>query len=305
VFQQLRRLDLGGIVIDRSNYTDPSLLGQMAGEAGVVAREAKRVPPFVMASQEGGALNSFPDLPPSTAPANLDSSREAGRQASDAAKALRTLNVTGEIGPSVDVGVEDSSALGDELFSDEPRQVASFADAVTRAYRDGFMFAAPSHFPGLGSADVSTDEGPATVGLSEGDLEQRDLVPFRAAIRAGAPAVLLSHAVYALDNFTVPASMSRNVIQGLLRRKLHFNGVAITDDLAAPAIDSFASLPDAAVKAIQAGADMVYISGSSGDQRAAYIEVLRAAQRGQISRARLDQAVLRVLEAKRNYRLIR
>jgi len=152
---------------------------------------------------------------------------------------------------------------------------------------------------------VSTDEGPATVGLSESDLEQRDLVPFRAAIRAGAPAVVLSHAVYSMDDFTVPASLSRKVIQGLLRRKLGFKGVAITDDLADPPVASFASLPDAAVKAVQAGADMVYISGSSGDQRAAYVEVLRAVRRGQISRQRLDQAVLRILEAKRNYRLIR
>jgi beta-N-acetylhexosaminidase len=305
VFEQLRRLDLGGIVVDRSNYTNPGLLGQIGGEAVVVARKARRVPPFVMASQEGGALNSFPDLPPAKTPADLNSSREGGVAAAQAAQALRALNVTGELGPSIDVGVEDTQALGDEVFSDEPRQVASFADAMTRAYRRGFVFIAPSHFPGLGSADVSTDEGPATVGLSESDLEQRDLVPFRAAFRAGAPAVVLSHAVYSMDNFTVPASLSRKVIQGLLRRKLGFKGVAITDDLADPPIASFASLPDAAVKAVQAGADMVYVSGSSGDQRAAYVEVLRAVRSGKISRERLDQAVLRILEAKRNYRLIR
>src|SRR4051794_9616098 len=285
VFEQLRRLDLGGIVIDRSNYTNPSVLGQLASEAVVVARKARRVPPFVMASQEeGGALNSLPDLPPTKAPADLDSSREGGQEAAQAARALRGLNVTGELGPSIDVGVEDSQALGNEVFSDEPRQVASFADAVMRAYRHGLVFAAPSHFPGLGSADVSTDEGPATVGLSESDLEQRDLVPFRAAIRAGAPAVVLSHAVYSMDDFTLPASLSRKVIQGLLRRKLGFKGVAITDDLADPPVASFASLPDAAVKAVQAGVDMVYISSSSGDQRAAYVEVLRAVRRGQISR---------------------
>jgi beta-N-acetylhexosaminidase len=305
VFQQLRRLDLGGIVVGRSNYTNAGLLGQLSGEAVVVARKARRVPPFVMASQQGGELSSFPDLPPAKAAAELGSSREGGGQADQAAQALRRLNVTGVLGPSIDVGVEDSQALGSEVFSDEPRQVASYADAVTRAYRHGFVFASPGHFPGLGSADVSTDEGPATVGLSESDLEQRDLVPFRAAIRAGAPAITLSHAVYSMDNFSVPGSLSRKVIEGLLRRKLGFKGVAITDDLADPPIASFASLPDAAVRAVRAGADMVYISGSAGDQRAAYVAVLRAVRRGTIRRGRLDQAVLRILEAKRNYRLIR
>jgi beta-N-acetylhexosaminidase len=173
-----------------------------------------------------------------------------------------------------------------------------------RAYRHGFVFASPSHFPGLGAADVSPEQGPATVGLSPHELVQRDLIPFQAAIRAGAPAITLSNATYSLDNFTLPGSLSRNVIE-LLRKSLHFKGVVMTDDLSDPALASFASISDAAVDAIRAGADMIYISGSAGDQRAAYVAVLRAVQSGRISTTRLDQAVLRILEAKRNYRLIR
>ncbi|HEX4760305.1 MAG TPA: glycoside hydrolase family 3 N-terminal domain-containing protein [Thermoleophilaceae bacterium] len=303
VFQQLRRLDLGGIALDRSNYTNPNLLGQLAGEAVVVARKARRVPPFVMASQQGGDQSSFPNLPPAKAPGDLDSSREGGAEAGLAAQALRALNVTGVLGPSVDVG-DDNSPVGDAAFSDEPKQVAAFADAVTRAYRHSFVFASPSHFPGLGAADVSPEQGPATVGLSPHELVQRDLIPFQAAIRAGAPAITLSNATYSLDNFTLPGSLSRNVIE-LLRKSLHFKGVVMTDDLSDPALASFASISDAAVDAIRAGADMIYISGSAGDQRAAYVAVLRAVQSGRISTTRLDQAVLRILEAKRNYRLIR
>jgi beta-N-acetylhexosaminidase len=303
VFQQLRRLDLGAITLDRSNYSNPNLLGRLAGEAVVVARKARRVPPFVMASQEGGDQNSFPDLPPATAPGDLDSSRQGGTEAAQAAQALHALNVTGVLGPSVDVGDEDSP-VGDAAFSDEPGQVAAFADAATRAYRRHFVFASPSHFPGLGAADVSPEQGPSTVGLSPHELVQRDLIPFQAAIRAGAPAITLSNATYSLDNFTLPGSLSRNVIE-LLRKSLHFKGVVMTDDLSDPALASFASLSDAAVDAIKAGADMVYISGSAGDQRAAYVAVLRAVQSGRISTSRLDQAVLRILEAKRNYRLIR
>jgi beta-N-acetylhexosaminidase len=304
VFQQLRRLDLGAVALQRSNYANPGLLGRLAGEAVVVARKARRVPPFVIAQQEGGDQSSFPDLPPATAPGDLGSSGQAGAEATQAARALRGLNVTGVFGPSVDVG-DDSSPLGDETFSDDPREVAAYADAVTRAYRRGFVFASPSHFPGLGAADVSPEQGPATVGLSPHELVERDLIPFQAAIRAGAPAITLSNATYSLDNFTLPGSLSRNVIQGLLRKELRFKGVVMTDDLSDPALASFASISGAAVDAIKAGADMVYISGSAGDQRAAYVAVLRAVQSGRISTSRLDEAVLRILEAKRNYRLIR
>ena len=91
----------------------------------------------------------------------------------------------------------------------------------------------------------------------------------------------------------------------LLRGDLRFRGVAITDDLADPAITSSIPVPDAAVQAVKAGADMVWISGPASDQQAAYVALLRAVQRRQVSRRRLDEALYRVLIAKRQYGLIR
>jgi beta-N-acetylhexosaminidase len=304
IFRRLQRLDIGGIVIARANYTDPSLLGQLAGEAYVVSRQARKVPPWVMATQEGGEFNSFPDLPPARAPADLPSAAEAATEASQSAAALRPLSVTGVLGPVVDVGLE-SDPLGGRAFSDDPDEVAAFAAATIDAYRRGHMLAAVEHFPGLGSASASTEEAPATVGLSLGELARRDLAPFRTAFRVGAPAVVLSHAFYAPDDFTVPGSLSRKIIVDLLRRRLRFRGLAITDDLADPPITSFSSVPDAAVKALRAGADILYISGPASDQSAAYVAVLRAVQSGRVRRSRLDEAVLRILEAKRDYGLIR
>ena len=91
----------------------------------------------------------------------------------------------------------------------------------------------------------------------------------------------------------------------LLRRDLHFKGVAITDDLADPAITAIHTVPDAAVRAVRVGVDMLYISGGVGDQQAAYVAVLRAVRRGRIPRRRLNQAVGRILLAKQDYDLIR
>jgi beta-N-acetylhexosaminidase len=305
IYQQLRRLDLGGIVIAAANYTDAVLLGQMGAEAIVVSRQARRVPPFVMAQQEGGEYNSFPDLPPPSAPADLTSPAQAAEEAGQAGSALREVNVTGVLGPVVDVGTEEDPALSGRVYSDDPGSVARFATATVRAYRRAAVFSSPGHFPGLGSGSASTEEAPSTVGLTVDQLAERDLIPFRAAFRAGAPAVLLSSALYAPDDFTVPGSLSRNIATDLLRRRMGFRGVAITDDLADPAITTFTPVADAAVQAVRAGADMLFISGPPGDQRAAYVAVLRAVRRDRISRRRLDEAVLRILDAKRRYRLIR
>ncbi len=305
IFVRLRRLDLGGIVLAAQNYLDPAQLASMAGEAAAIARSERHVPPWVMATQEGGELNSFPDLPPFTVPADLGSARDAGAEASEAATALRELGIVGVLGPVVDVGLESGSALGARVYSDNADEVAAYADATVRAYRRGHVFSAVKHFPGLGAADQSTEEGPASVGLGLEELAERDLVPFEAAVDAGVPGVMVSHALYPFSDFTVPASLSKPVVTGLLRRQLRFRGVALTDDLADPAITAIYTVPDAAVDAVRAGADMVYISGSTGDQQAAYVAVLRAVQRGTISRRRLDSAVGRVLLAKQDYDLIR
>jgi beta-N-acetylhexosaminidase len=305
IFGRLGRLDLGGVVLAGHNYVDSATLGLLAGEAGVIAREQRHVPPWVFALQEGGEFNSFPDLPPFVAAADLGSAGEAAAGARESAAALRELGVVGVLGPVVDVGLESGSSLGARLYSDDPAEVAAYAERTVRAYRDEHVFSAAKHFPGLGGADQSTEEGPATVGLGLDELGARDLIPFEAAVSAGVPGVVIGHALYPFNDFTVPASLSKEVATGFLRQRLKFKGVAITDDLADPAITAIHTVPDAAVRAVRAGADMLYISGSAGDQQAAYVAVLRAAQRGRIPRRRLDQAVGRVLFAKQDYDLIR
>jgi beta-N-acetylhexosaminidase len=305
IFGRLRRLDLGGIVIAGPNYIDVTQLGALAGEAAVIAREERHVPPWVITSQEGGELNSFPDLPPASLPADVDSAGTAADQARDSAATLRGLGLNGVLGPVVDVGQEHGSALGARLYSDDAQEVAAYADATVRAYRDEHVFSAVTHFPGLGAADQSTEEGPATVGLGLDELRARDLIPFEAAIDAGVPGVVIGHALYSFNDFTVPASLSKQVATDLLRRDLRFKGVAITDDLADPAITVIHTVPDAAVRALRAGADMLYVSGSAGDQEAAYVAVLRAIQRGRIPRRRLDRAIGRILLANQDYDLIR
>ena len=119
--------------------------------------------------------------------------------------------------------------------------MSAFADAVLRAYRKAGLFAAVEHFPGLGSADQSTADGPATVGLDLPELRKRDLLPFRAAIEDGAPGVVLSHALYPMNDFTAPGSLSKEVVTDLLRGELGYDGVAITDDLAEPAVEIVAA----------------------------------------------------------------
>jgi beta-N-acetylhexosaminidase len=304
IFADLRELDLGGIVVDAPNYTGADQLAALAGEAGVIAEQEGHVAPWVIAPQEGGEANAFADLPPGSAPADLRSNAEAFDQAEQAAATLRGLGIDGVLAPVIDVAPRDSVALGPRSYSDDATEVASYARAVVAAYRSARVLTAAGHFPGLGAGTEDTRLGVAQVGSTLDQLRKRDLVPFRAAIRAGVPAVVMSHGLYATDDFVTPASLSRALTTGLLRDDLGFEGIAITDDLADPPITALTSIPDAAVRAIGAGADLLYISGPPEEQHAAYAAVLRAVRGGDIPAARLNEAVLRNLAVKRDYGLI-
>jgi beta-N-acetylhexosaminidase len=156
------------------------------------------------------------------------------------------------------------------------------------------------HFPGEGSASADTDVAPAaTPPLST--LQQADLLPFEAAIRSGLPAVMVGNAsVPGLS--TAPASLSPSVITGLLRRQLGFQGLVLTDALSATAISATGlTVPEASVKALEAGADMVVFDSATPDTdaRAVVAAVEAAVTSGALPPGQLDQSVGRVLDAKR------
>lgn len=304
ILETLARTDYGGVVLGKRNYASPGKLAELADEISAAAQKARHVAPLVMAVQEGGRDSSFPDLPPADPPAKAGNPRKAGRQALASGKALRGVGVNGVLGPVVDVG-GIGSPIGSRAYSDDPVAVAEFARAAVEGYERAGVLSAPAHFPGIGAANQPPADGPASVGLGAAELARRDLLPFVAAIDAGAPAILVGNASYVTDDFVTPAAQSPGVIGGLLRRHLGFEGLAIADDLSEGAVVSLGSIPDAAVASVKAGADMVYIDGPRGEQEAAYLALLNAARGGEISRARLDQAVLRVLTAKERAGLIR
>jgi beta-N-acetylhexosaminidase len=305
IFTELQRLELGGVVFDGRNYTSPQQLAGLAGEVSAVATRAGHVPAWVMAEQDGGDYSQFPDLPPLQAPGDFHTAAGASTALVEGITALKALGFNGMLEPDLDVSGQDGSAVGTQALSQDPAVVADYARRTVAACLALRMFCAAKHFPGIGAASSPTDQGPAQVGLSLAALERRDVVPFAAAIKAGIPGILVGEGLYEPDSFVTPAALSKAIIGDLLRKRLRFGGLAITDDLADPGVSTFAPAPDAAVQALQAGADMVYISGSLGDQEAAYTAVLNAARSGKVSEARVRQALLRVLLTKQGYGLLR
>jgi beta-N-acetylhexosaminidase len=300
----LRQRDWGGVVLDQRNWVDGQQLADLAGEVAVVARAAGHVPPLVAADQPGGQDNAFAGLPPA-APSVVGAGGDpaaAAATARAAAAALRVLHVNMTLAPAADVGVTGGD-FEDAVFGDDPARVAAMVRTAADAYRSAGVIAAVGHFPGQGAASQDPNVGTATVGLGIGDLRRRDLVPFRAVVGA-APVVIMSNAVYVAFDGVTPAVLLPQAVR-LLRRDLRFGGVVMTDDLAATAPVTGETVGRAAVDALRSGADLLYISGGPQEQEQAYAAVLAATRSGRLPRARLQEALLRVLALKRRYGLLR
>jgi len=200
------------------------------------------------------------------------------------------INVT--LAPVADVGRRGSALAARTFPGDGPRVAASIRAAVA-AYRAGGVAATAKHFPGLGAAGANTDNATASV-----RLEPADLVPFRAAIAAGVPLIMTSHATYPNVDGARLASQSPVLLRDLLRDRLGFRGVVITDSIEARAVAQRSAVETAAQRSLLAGADLVLMTGD-GSFRPISQAFLRRARRDARFRARVREAAARVLALKR------
>jgi beta-N-acetylhexosaminidase len=278
VFPALRERGWGGLLLTADNVLSPDQGAVLAAEAGA---GEWAVPPLVAMSEVAGF-----ELP-------LESPRARGAdvraEAALRGATFRAAGVNLVLAPNASVAI----TAEDGTFGDDAEHVALLAGAAVRGWREGGVIPAPGRFPGEGAASQDPLEGPATVGLSKDELAARDLVPFRAVLRA--PAMVVSSAAFSAYDPVTPASLTPAIARDLLRGELGYQGVAISDDLAGAAAATGGSVADAAVEALRAGIDVVQISEPE-DAEAAYQAVLKA----KLPPARLQEALYRVLALKRS-----
>lgn len=305
IFKQIPRRTYGGLMLEERNYEGAQQLRVLTAELQAQVTRSRTTQPFLGAVQQGGEWNALSALPPELAPADTENVAVASDLARTTARTWKRLGLNAIFSPSLETGPEDGGAMGTRAFSDEPDQVAAYAQAQVEEYTDAGILSAAGRFPGLGAAAVPPEEAPPNVGLSLEELRTRDLVPFRAAIRTGTPAILVGHGLYVTDDFVVPASLSSAVSANLLRGQLGFRGLAIADDLTLPAITTSSSTPEAALRAIAAGLDMVYVPGPDSLVQETYDALLNGVKRGGLKRRRVDEALTRILVAKSDLGLLR
>lgn len=299
---------VGGIVYFAQNLLDPEQTTTMLANVKQFYADAGNVAPFIAVDEEGGTVvriadnEAFPvqDVGDASALGSAGDTEAAKRAAEQIADYLMPLGFNLDFAPVADV-VDPlrSDTMGLRSFSSDAAVAADMVRAEVEGFRDKKMLCCAKHFPGIGAAAGDSHEGAITIEATNEELETVDLVPFRAAIEAGVPMIMVGHV--SLPNIvgdSTPAPLSSAVVQGMLRDSLGYTGIIVTDSLSMGAITNYYSPAEAAVAALKAGCDIPLMPERLDE---AYQGVLNAVQAGELTEERIDESLIRILAAKQEY----
>ncbi|HEU4595851.1 MAG TPA: glycoside hydrolase family 3 N-terminal domain-containing protein [Pyrinomonadaceae bacterium] len=291
--KQVTELALGGVIVRGGS---PHEVAALTNEL----QRASRVPLFVAADYERGLRMQMKNGTPFTnnmGVAAAGDPRAAYVQGKITAEEARALGVNWLFGPVADLNNNpDNPVISVRSFGEDPQRVAEFVSAAVRGVRAGGALSTAKHFPGHGDTAVDSHLGLATIRADRARLERVELVPFRAAIASGVDAVMTAHiALPLVTGDELPATLSTKMTGELLRRELGFEGLIVTDSLGMGAITKGFPGGEAAARAIKAGADLAL---SPPDPKGAQEAILEAVRRGEITEARIEESVRRILRAK-------
>lgn len=295
----VEELHLAGAQLTGSNIADEGQVRAVnLAISEAVARSGRSFPPVIGVDQEGGLVSHLSgvttELPAFAEAGRVVSAGAAGSTAVTAAMAaagleLRDLGFTWVFAPVADVTIGSADVtIGSRSPSEDPAVAARTVAAAVRGFDEAGLVSTPKHFPGHGSATADSHQTLPVIGASLNELRQRDLLPFVAAVAAGAPAVMVGHLDMTALAPGVPASLSPQTYD-LLRSDLGFEGVAITDSLGMGGVMAWES---PAVEALKAGADLMLMPA---DTRLAHEQLTAAIAAGVVPRERALQAAAQVV----------
>lgn len=304
----IKQHQIGNVILFSRNISTPEETFERMRVLQGWAREAKQAYPlFIATDQENGVVTRlqkgatrFPGAMALGATGNPDNARLIYQATGDE---LRASGISVNFAPTIDVNLNPlNPVIGVRSFGEDPEIVARFGKAAVRGLLTSGVVPAVKHFPGHGDTSTDSHDEIPVLRHDRKRLMDAELVPFQSCIESGVPMVMVGHiSLPLIDESGSPASISAELVTGILRQTLGFQGVAITDCLEMTAIAGSIGVPEAAVRAVQAGIDLVLVSHTLDVQQKTHARLIQAIHRGEISLQRLNEAVDRVIQLKKRF----
>lgn len=300
----IEELHVGGIILFPKNVENASQLAAFTNSLKELNRAAGNEPLFLCVDEEGGSVSRMPpevtDLPNA-----YDYIQEGGdpyARGEVLAAECAAFGFNLDFAPVLDVWSNpDNTVIGKRAFGSDAKTVALAGQRTADRLSYGGIIPVGKHFPGHGDTNTDSHESLPVVDKSLEELEALELYPFRYAFGDNLAAVMVGHILLKQIDSQLPASLSPQVVDGLLRRELGFDGVVFTDDLTMGAVSQNYDISEAVVLSLQAGCDMALVCHEEENVRAAHAAILAALKEGTLTRERLEESVCRILSLKAAY----
>jgi beta-N-acetylhexosaminidase len=300
--KMVRERNIGGVILFGHNMKSEDQVRSLTTSLQRSSMGTEpAVPLFVAVDQEGGDIASAPWVAPQPSAAEVGrrgDPAEAGTVAEQMGEELLRVGVNTNFAPVVDTGF--GAAIGNRSYGEDPGLVSRMGVASVEGFERAGIVSAAKHFPNHGPAIADSHKALPVVDHDMQTVRSYDLPPFRAAVEAGVPMVMAGHLLYPAVDGERPASLSPGWM-GLLREELGFQGVIVTDDLAMVGASGRGTPERAAVRAVEAGADLLIVSSPPQQQADAYDAVVAAVESGRIPESRIRGSVGRLLRVKEEY----
>jgi beta-N-acetylhexosaminidase len=303
----IREGHVGGVILFSRNIENPLQLAALCRELQSAASKAQELPLFLAVDQEGGRVARLKEpftLFPGNAAIGMDEEpvKRAIEFARVTSKEMKLVGLNMNLAPVVDVQRgEIEKHLAGRSFGEDPEVVAFLGRIVVKHLQENGIMAVAKHFPGLGRADVDPHFHLPKINIDLEELERFNFPPFAAAIEEGVCGIMTSHALYPALDQERPATLSPMVLTKVLRERMGFRGLTITDDLEMGAIATERSVADGALKSFQAGADILLICKDQTHVRESLELLSHALSRKTISQERLARSLETIRKMKKRF----
>ncbi|MBJ6362068.1 beta-N-acetylhexosaminidase [Paenibacillus sp. GCM10012307] len=305
--EMIENYHIGGFILYKYNITGPSQALHFLNELKA-SNGGNPVPLWLSVDQEGGKVSRMPEefvkIPSARSVGRIENTDYAHGIGQALGNLLQKLGFNMDFAPVLDIDSNPNNpVIGDRSYGRKPQQVVSNGIAVMKGLQSKDIAAVVKHFPGHGDTSVDSHLDLPVVNKSLEELQSFELLPFEEAIKQGADAIMVAHLLIPALDMDYPASISKPVISGLLREKLGYDGVVITDDMMMGGITKHYGLAEAAVRSIQAGSDILLIGHDYKQQKAVLQALLKSVADKTLTEERIDQSVYRILKLKSKYHL--
>jgi beta-N-acetylhexosaminidase len=252
-------------------------------------------PLLTCVDQEGGRVmrlrEPFTIIPPMRAVGQANDEKLTYELGKILALELRAINIDQDLAPVLDVDTTPTNpVIGPRSLGPDPQLVCKLGVALIRGLQDHGVAACGKHFPGHGDTTQDSHHFLPTLPHDIQRMERVELPPFQAAIRANVASIMTAHVLFTEMDSTYPATLSDTVLNGLLRKKLGYNGVVMSDDMQMKAIADHYGFDDAIVRGAAAGVDLFWVCHSAELQNRAIESLIKGVERGNLSQSRLLEA---------------